>query len=265
MTAGWDPDAYLRFADERSRPFADLLARVDGRPDVVVDLGCGPGHLTGLLRARWPQARVLGVDSSPEMIRRVREGNDDPEVRYVQADLRDWWPDGPIDLLVSAATLQWVPGHLDLLPGLASAVAPGGSLALTVPANFDAPSHRLLRELAARSPYAAWTSSVEHPVAHDAATYLAALSRPGWTLDVWETTYLHVLAGPDPVLAWVSGTGARPVLQALPEALRGRFESEYAAALREAYSPGPHGTVLPFRRVFVVARRADGRRDGSAR
>ncbi|CAN5880635.1 methyltransferase domain-containing protein [soil metagenome] len=265
MPAAWDPAQYLAFADERTRPFVDLLARVDATPARIVDLGCGPGHLTALLHARWPRAAVTGVDSSADMITRARrEHADRPtgEVAYVVADLRAWRAEQPVDLLVSAATFQWVPEHLLLLPRLADAVAPGGTFAFTVPANFDAPSHRLLRDLAARQPYAAYAADVEQPAAHDAATYLEALARPGWRIDAWETTYLHVLEGPDPVLRWISGTGARPVLQALPNTdpddLRGRFERAYAAALREAYPPTPHGTVLPFRRVFVVARRVAG-------
>lgn len=253
----WDPSTYLGFADERSRPFADLLARVATEPATVVDLGCGPGHLSALLRARWPTAAIEGVDASEPMIERARADNTDAGVRYRRADVRGWRADGPVDLLVSNATFQWVPGHLDLLTGLADQVEPGGTFAFSVPGNFDAPVHVLLRELAAREPYSVHTAGVEQPHAHDATTYLALLARPGWRADAWETTYLHVLSGPDPVLRWVSGTGARPVLQALPDPLRARFEAEYAVALRAAYREQPHGTVMPFRRVFCVAQREE--------
>lgn len=256
MAADWDPQAYLRFADERSRPFADLLARVDVDPRQITDLGCGPGQLTPLLRSRWPAASVEGIDASPEMVQRAVADNTDPLVTYRQGDLRAWRA-GPIcDLVVSNATLQWVPGHLDLLPGLADQLGTGGCLAFSVPGNFAAPSHALLRELAGAEPYAAHTAGLERPAAHDPATYLDALARPGWRVDAWESTYLHLLTGPDPVLRWVAGTGARPVLKALGEvdpALRARFEADYAAALRAAYPPRAYGTVLPFRRVFCVA------------
>lgn len=258
MSARWNPSSYLQFTDERTRPFADLLNRVDGEPARIVDLGCGPGHLTPLLQARWPQASVTGVDASPEMVQQARASRPAGDVTYVEADLRSWRPSEPVDLLVSAATLQWVPGHLELVPELADVVAPEGTFAFTVPGNFDAPSHVLLRDLAARDPYAAHTSAVEQPAAHPASAYLSSLSMPGWTVDAWETTYLHVLSGPDPVLRWISGTGARPILQALPDDLRERFESEYAAALRLAYPAASYGTVLPFRRVFIVARRSAG-------
>lgn len=252
----WDPQTYLAYADERSRPFGELVARIrvdDARH--VADLGCGPGHLSHVLRARWPGATVTGVDSSPEMVARARADDDDPRTRYELADLRTWRPDGPVDVLVTNAALQWVPGHLDLLPALQDAVGPGGALALGVPGNFDAPSHVLLRELARRPEYVPHLREVVHPAAHDAETYLDVLSGPGWVVDAWETTYLHVLQGPDPVLRWVRGTGARPVLAALPPDLRARFEAEYGVALRAAYPESAHGTVLPFRRVFAVAHR----------
>lgn len=255
----WDPQTYLAYADERSRPFGELVARIrvdDARR--VVDLGCGPGHLSHVLRARWPRATVVGVDASAQMVAQARADDDDPRTRYELADLRTWRAVDPVDVLVTNAALQWVPGHLDLLPALQDAVGPGGALALGVPGNFDAPSHVLLRELARRSDFAPHLREVVHPAAHDAATYLDALARPGWVVDAWETTYLHVLRGPDPVLRWVQGTGARPVLAALPPGLRTRFEAGYGAALRTAYPAGRNGTVLPFRRVFAVAHRARG-------
>ena len=250
MPHTWDPERYLTYADERGRPFLELLARIPAAaPGRVVDLGCGPGNLTGLLKERWPDAEVTGVDSSPEMVARAREvaGID---VRV--GDVRTWEPTGAVDVLLSNATLQWVPGHLELLPRLVGQVAPGGWLAFQVPGNFDEPSHTVRRDLAAQEPYAAYTAGVAVPDAHDAATYLDALARLGCTVDAWETTYLHVLTGEDPVFTWVSGTGARPTLQALPDDLRPRFEAELKGRLREAYPVGPAGVVLPFRRVFVV-------------
>jgi trans-aconitate 2-methyltransferase len=251
MTHTWDPERYLTYADERGRPFVELLARIPAAaPGRVVDLGCGPGNLTGLLKERWPEAVVSGVDSSPEMVARAREV---AGIDVGVGDVRTWEPAGAVDVLLSNATLQWVPGHLELLPRLVGQVAPGGWLAFQVPGNFDEPSHTVRRDLAAQGPYAAYTAGVAVPDAHDAATYLEALARLGCTVDAWETTYLHVLTGVDPVFTWVSGTGARPTLQALPDDLRPRFEAELKARLREAYPVGPAGVVLPFRRVFVVA------------
>ena len=254
MPHQWDPDRYLTYADERGRPFLELVARVRAEaPGTVVDLGCGPGNLTALLAERWPDARVTGVDSSPEMVAKAQPAGN---LRFEVADLRDWVREAePVDVLVSNATLQWVPGHLDLLPALVDRVRPGGWLAFQVPGNFDEPSHTLRRALAAESPYDEHTRDVAVPAAHDAATYLRALADLGCTVDAWETTYLHVLRGKDPVFTWVSGTGARPTLQALPDELRPSFEEELKRRLREAYPDDGHGVVMPFRRIFVVARR----------
>ena len=255
MTHIWDPDRYLTYADERGRPFVELLARIDADdPATVVDLGCGPGNLTALLAARWPGAVVRGVDSSPEMIATARDAQ--PGIDFQVGDLRGWRPDEPVDVLVSNATLQWVPGHLDLLPDLVAAVRPGGWLAFQVPRNFDQPSHTIRGELAATPPYDAYTADVAVISSHDAGTYLDALVDLGCAVDAWETTYLHVLTGEDPVFTWVSGTGARPTLQALPDDLRPRFEQEFRARLRAAYPVREGKAILPFRRVFLVARRS---------
>ncbi len=256
--ATWDPDSYLRFDTERSRPFAELVDRVRATdPRTVVDLGCGPGALTATLAGRWPHASIVGIDSSPEMIAAASQ-HAGPRVRFEAGDVATWAPAEPVDVIVSNATLQWVPGHRDRFAAWVDALVPGGWFAFQVPGNFDEPSHRLLADLAADSRFAAATAGVEQPAAEDASTYLADLSRLGCQVDAWETTYLHVLAGPDPVLSWISGTGARPVLQALSPEQRAVFEHEYAALLRTAYPPQPFGTVLPFRRVFVVARKALG-------
>ncbi|WP_036963656.1 methyltransferase domain-containing protein [Promicromonospora kroppenstedtii] len=250
--ADWNPGAYLQYTDERSRPFTELVARVPESPTTIVDLGCGPGHLTPVLRARWPEAHVTGVDASPAMIERAREA--DPGTEYVLADLST--DEHRADLVISNAALQWVPGHRDLLTTLADRAAQ--TFAFQVPGNHDAPSHRLLREVAARAPYADVVGPVERRATADPGEYLEILARPGWSVDAWETTYTHVLRGPDPVLRWISATGAQPTLQALEAkdpALRTRFEEEFGAALRAAYPEHAHGTPLAFRRVFVVATR----------
>ncbi|MBF4161644.1 methyltransferase domain-containing protein [Nocardioides acrostichi] len=256
--AVWDPAHYLTYADERGRPFVELLTRVRAESPVdVVDLGCGPGNLTALLAQRWPAARVRGLDASPEMIAAAHASSSaaPQDVEYEVADLRAWLTRGEeVDVLVSNATLQWVPDHLDLLPDLVARVRPGGWIAVQVPGNFEEPSHTLRDEIAARAPYAGFTRDIAVPDAHDARTYAEALASLGCEVDAWETTYLHVLHGPDPVFAWVSGTGARPTLAALPGGVREAYEAEFKAALREAYPEGPAGVLLPFRRVFVVAR-----------
>ncbi|MDQ1018741.1 trans-aconitate 2-methyltransferase [Streptomyces afghaniensis] len=263
----WDPAQYLRHAGHRARPFADLLARVPdlpGDPPRIADLGCGPGNVTTLLAARWPTARITGYDNSPEMLDKAHVDHQGPtpgggRLDFAHADARTWAPDEPCDLIVSNATLQWVPGHLDRFADWVAGLKPAGTFAFQVPGNFDAPSHRLMRDLA-RAPR--WRDRLAGVLRHGDAvhtpeTYLERLTSLRCTADVWETTYRHLLQGEDPVLDWVKGTGLRPVLTALaddPEARDG-FLGEYRAALREAYPTGPHGTPFPFRRLFAVARK----------
>jgi trans-aconitate 2-methyltransferase len=177
-----------------------------------------------------------------------------PGVRFEVADLRTWRPADEVDVLVSNATLQWVPGHLELLPQLVARVAPGGWFAFQVPGNFDEPSHVLLHELGADARFSPYLQGIARPDGHGPSTYLETLLGLGCEVDAWETTYLHLLPGEDPVFTWISGTGARPALQALPDEAREEFVREYKQLLRDAYPAGPHGTVLPFRRVFAVAR-----------
>jgi trans-aconitate 2-methyltransferase len=267
----WDPAQYLRHAGHRARPFTDLLARVPelpaeppAGPPRIADLGCGPGNVTTLLADRWPTARITGYDNSPEMLDKAHVDHAGPtpgggRLDFAHADVRTWAPAEPYDLIVSNATLQWVPGHVERFADWIAALAPGGTFAFQVPGNFDAPSHQLMRALA-HSPR--WHDRLADTLRHDDAVltpeaYLEHLTALGCTADVWETTYIHLLQGEDPVLDWVKGTGLRPVLTALaddPEA-RQAFLDEYRAALREAYPAGPYGTPFPFRRVFAVARK----------
>ena len=255
----WDPAEYLRFSDERARPFTDLMARVGAQdPSYVVDLGCGPGNLTASLSGRWPQANVHGVDSSPEMIERA-EKEAVAGVRFSLGDLRTWQPDRAVDVLTCNATLQWVPGHFELLDRLVAMLAPSGWFAFQVPGNFGEPAHTELNALLESE---RWRPVVERhdvpkPAVAEPAQYLARLIGLGCRVDVWETTYLQVLQGEDAVLRWMAGTGLRPVLSVLSEAQQAQFMEEYAHRLRSAYTEHEYGTVLPYRRIFAVAQLVD--------
>lgn len=255
MTVQWDPEQYLRYADERGRPFADLLARVAASaPAVVADVGCGPGNLTATLRERWPGATVVGVDSSAEMVEAARRDfAGDERLTFEQSDLRDWPLPADVDVVVCNATLQWVPEHDQVLAAWAEALRPGAWVAVQVPGNFDAPSHRSIAEVRRRPRWRERLASIEaRPAVAEPSTYLGLLAEHGMSADVWETTYLHVLPGEDAVLQWLRGTGLRPVLGALDAEERADFEAELAELLRAAYPRRPYGTVLPFRRIFLV-------------
>ncbi len=268
----WDPAQYLSFADERSRPFFDLTARIGATaPAHVVDLGCGPGQLTATLAARWPGSRVEGIDSSAEMIavaQRMLAGEASAvgqggsgtgqagRLSFRLGDVNDWKPDRPVDVIVSNALLQWVPGHMELLPRWVADLSPGGWLAFQLPGNFDQPSHAILRELASSPRWRDRLADVRlNRQSASPAEYLDLLAGLGLAVDAWETTYLHVLTGPDPVTEWYKGTGLRPVLNVLSPADAADFVADYGQRVRAAYPAASYGTVLPFRRVFVVARK----------
>jgi trans-aconitate 2-methyltransferase len=251
MTADtWDPAQYLRHADHRSRPFHDLVARIPTTPQRVVDLGCGPGNTTATLPQRWPHATITGIDNSPAMIRQARQ--DHPGIDFHAGDITGYQPDA--DLILSNAALQWVPGHADLFPRWIDSLPTGGTLAFQVPGNFGEPTHTLLAELRARPRWADLVTDVHTPAVHHPTDYLQRLTDLGCTVDAWESTYYQLLTGYHPVLDWMLGTGLRPSLATLTDpADREEFLAQYGALLDQAYPATPHGTVLPYRRIFVVA------------
>jgi trans-aconitate 2-methyltransferase len=261
----WDPEQYLKFAAERARAFHDLVARVaDRQPKRVADLGCGPGSLTATLADRWPDAHIVGVDSAPAMIEDARRLARPGRLDFLLCAIEDWRPPAAVDLIVSNAALQWVPSHRELLEvWIRQALTPGGALAFQMPSGGGSAAVAAMRAVAAAPQWADRLGPValgrgpraaRSPV-RPAEEYLDLLARLGCQVDAWETTYLHVLPGPDAVLEWFSGTGLRPYLDALqPDAdAVAAFRADVAAELHRAYPPAPYGTVLPFPRVFVVA------------
>lgn len=249
----WNPSQYGRFAGPRTQPGLDLIARLPDREvRTVVDLGCGSGELTAALAARYLQATVTGVDSSEAMLERASERY--PELRWVSGDIATWRPHAPFDVVFSNAALQWVEGHEALFPRLLEAVAPGGTLAVQMPRNFDAPSHVLLREVAAEPRWAGRIALRSEPVWPPERYYTLLAPRVAG-LELWETEYLHVLEGEDPVLEWVKGTALLPVQAALEGAERDAFVATYRERLRQAYPRRADGkTLFPFRRLFLLAR-----------
>ncbi len=252
----WDPRQYALYAGPRLRPAGDLIERVPlEAPRVVYDLGCGEGHATALIARRWPEARITGIDGSPEMLARARER--DLAVAWEQGDIATWTPDRPPDLVYSNAALHWLDGHAALFPRLMRALAPGGALAVQMPHNFGAPSHTCIAETIDSGPWRARLAPLlrRAPVA-DAAVYHRILAPLSGSLDIWETEYLHVLDGDDPVVAWTKGSVLGPLMAALDEDQREAFLADYAGRVRRAYPPETDGrTLMPFRRLFMVALR----------
>src|ERR1700761_6988663 len=200
----WNPEIYLSFADQRTRPAADLLARVpSASPGRIVDLGCGPGNSTALLAARWPEAQLEGVDSSAAMIEEARASG--VPATWVLADIAAWVPRSPYDLIFSNATLQWLPEQAALLPRLMNFVKPGGVFAFQIPVNFDAPSHALMRETASDPRWKARLADVREIQRGAAQAYYDILKPQAASLDIWQTEYLQLLEGEDAVYRWVSG------------------------------------------------------------
>lgn len=252
----WSATRYLAFERERTRPVRDLLAEIPAEGiRRAADLGCGPGNSTEVLMARFPGAEVEGVDSSPDMIAAARGRL--PGVRFTLGDLSGWQGEGRYDLLLANAVLQWLPDHDRLLPALAARLAPGGWFAIQMPDNLAEPSHALMREVAARGPWAARLASVERAPLRPAEAYLALFQAMGAEAEVWRTTYYHQLDGPGAILDWVSATGLRPYLDRLAPGEGPDFRAAYLEALREAYPPLPDGRVaLRFPRLFLLARMA---------
>ncbi len=253
----WSPEQYTKFEAERNRPVIDLLAHIPTRQvKTAADIGCGPGNSTELLQQRYPQAVITGMDSSAEMIEAARKRL--PGIRFEVADIAGWRGQGPYDLILANAVLQWVPGHETLLPALVEKLKPGGTLAIQMPDNFDEPSHRLMRETAARGSWAGKLAASSKKTDRESpAWYYGKLKNAASALDIWRTIYYHPLkGGATAIVEWFKGTALRPYLDALPESERKNFLLQYEAAIAQAYPVYPDGTVLlPFPRLFIVATR----------
>ena len=247
----WNAAKYRQFSNERDRPFFDLIAHVPlAQAATIADLGCGDGHLTAGLLERAPDAQIWGVDSSSEML---KSAVDIPgRLEFIRADLSEWNPPQQLEVIVSTAALQWVPDHASLIPQLTAMLESGGCLAVQMPANFEAPLHAILRELTA-DPQWELQGVKEWRHAQPLEWYVETLSELGFSVNAWETSYLHVLHGQNPVLEWVKGTALRPILARLEGERHEAFLEAYGERLVDAYPAKSFGTPLPFKRAFFVA------------
>ena len=250
----WNPGQYLRFGNERLQPVIDLIGRIPlESPRVVYDLGCGTGSGTVILKERWPGARVTGVDASESMLERTRSL--DADVSWQHSDLNTWEPSAPTDLLFSNAVFHWLDDHHTLFPRLMSKLAPGGILAVQMPLNWRAPTHRLIAETVRGGP---WRERLEPQLREfpvlEAQDYYDLLSIQASSIDMWETTYYHILEGQDPVVEWTKGSILKPLLDLLGEPESETFIEMYRSQIADAYPQQADGkTVLPFRRLFFMA------------
>ena len=253
--AAWNSDQYLRFKNERTQPSIDLAAKVRiENPADVIDIGCGPGNSTKVLRERWPNARIIGLDSSSEMIERAK--TDFPEQEWLLADASKLEPDQTYDIVFSNAVLQWIPGHDYLIPRLVIIVKPGGALAVQVPANYESPLHKALLIVSEREKWSGFTSGCWKLLHYYNVEYYYNLLYPiaSSGLDIWETTYYHVLSSHAALIEWYRGTGLRPFLERLPgDEYRKEFMNEILDECRQAYAIQRDGNILfPFKRIFFV-------------
>jgi trans-aconitate 2-methyltransferase len=252
-----DPVQYARFSDERSRPFFTLLSRVPEKDyGDIVDLGCGPGELTKALVERWPEARIVGLDSSPEMLAGSGKYAVPGHLEFELGKIEEF--DQEVDLMFSNAALQWLDDHETLIPRLARLVRPRGVFAFQVPNNWQQPSHTLVEDIAREGPWAQKLAMWKQRSVQPLRWYMDTLLEQGFEVEGWETNYHFVLEGEDPVLEWVKGTSLQPILHLLEGEHRQSFTDIYAERLRDAYPPTSRGTTIyPFRRLFVVAERMD--------
>ena len=250
----WDPGQYLKFVDARRRPALDLLARLDGTTaGCVVDLGCGTGNITRLLAERWPTAQLTGVDSDPAMLAEAAVTHSG--ILWQCAEIATWRATRAPDVIFSNAALQWLSDHQQLFPTLLEQLVDGGTLAVQMPSNFGAASHRILRELAEEPRWLPLLGKVRMGSVLSAAEYQQLLAAHCRHLELWETTYWQVLQGDDAVFEWMKGTTMVPYLARLDAVATDDFLAAYRGRLRAAYPRHSDGyTLFPFQRIFLVAR-----------
>ncbi len=251
----WDPELYRQFEAERTRPASDLLARIStAQPQHISDLGCGPGNSTQLLHQRFPLAQLVGIDNSVAMLASAQQRL--PECAFLEADIRQWQPSEPQDLIYANASLQWLTDHQQLFPSLLSKLATHGILAVQMPDNQDEPSHRAMREVAENGP---WQQTLLEAGAIRAKVlsanqYYDLLAPKTERVDIWRTTYYHPMPSAQAIVDWLRATGLRPFLEPLSEAMRLDFLQDYLAIIDVAYPQQADGRrLLAFPRLFIVA------------
>jgi trans-aconitate 2-methyltransferase len=252
----WDPKQYLQFIQQRTQPCIDLVSRIDTTNVLrAVDLGCGPGNSTEVLAKKFPAAKIVGIDNSPDML--AQAAKDYPQFTFKPGDAQTWTSDQPADVILANAVFQWIPNHEQVFPHLLKQLRPGGALAIQMPRNFDSPTHLALREISSRPQWNEKIPQREFHYVHSPDFYFDLLAPICARIDIWETRYVHVMPDHDAIIEWYKGTGMRPYLDPLTPDERKNFIAELREKLLAAYPLQKNDQVLfPFRRIFFIARAA---------
>jgi trans-aconitate 2-methyltransferase len=259
MTKGkdWNASQYLKFENERSLPARNLLDRVPiSSPKRIIDLGCGPGNSTETLAKRFPDAKITGLDSSPDMIKKAKTVL--PERDFYVADLTTYKPEAgdAVDLFFSSAVFHWLTAddRIAVIKRLLEPQAPGSSFALQVPNNLSEPLHVLMRETAAEGPWAEKLVGVQRNELESVQVMYDRLKPFCSEVHIWETTYYHSVEGPEAVVEWVKGAGLKPFVDPLESGEKEAFLEAYLAKIKKAYPVSIDGRVLlKYPQLFIVA------------
>lgn len=254
--ADWNSEQYLKFKTQRTQPAIDLAARLNGCPSKMIDLGCGPGNSTRVLKKRFPEAYVLGADNSENMIEKARKDNPDLDfaVMDISGDLSEMR--GKFDVVFSNACLQWLPDHAELLPKLFGLLKEGGSLAVQIPMNYDEPIHKIIGRI---SESAKWSDKFPEKRIFGTLTqpeYFDILGDLTDDFEMWQTTYCHRMPSIESIIEWYRSTGLRTYLAALSEEDGAEFIADISAELEKEYPKQKNGEIIfRFPRFFFIAKK----------
>ena len=250
----WNSVQYSKFINERTQPAYDLASKINiVNPKSIVDVGCGPGNSTRVLKEFWPTAKTSGFDSSHEMLKQAKTSA--LEVDWFQSTVENWNPSGSYDIIFSNAVLQWVQSHDKLLPRLLDMLNDNGALAVQLPAHYNSPLHKQLIDVAKMPKWEEYTVKACNLLSLHPPSYYYDLLEPITShVDIWETQYFHVMDDVQSILEWFRGTGLRPFLEAMPDKKsRVAFEQDVLEKYKSSYAIQKNGNVLfPFNRFFFI-------------
>lgn len=254
--ADWNSEQYLKFKAQRTQPAIDLAARLEGAPREIIDLGCGPGNSTRVLKNRFPNAHIIGADSSENMIAKAREDN--PDLEFMLLDLNDDLSahyDG-YDVVFSNACFQWLPDHRELLPRVFGLLKQGGALAVQIPMNFDEPIHKIIGDISESEKWSEKFPEKRIFGTLSQSEYFDILSELTDDFEIWQTTYCHRMPSIESIIEWYRSTGLRTYLAALSDEDGAEFIADITAELEREYPKQKNGeAIFRFPRFFFIAKK----------